>query len=424
MLDGSRSACAWGSDPDAVQPGIFGPGNLPFLKRSDYVENSNDSHWLSNPEQPLEGFARIIGDERTERSPRTRLGLRMIREQGRFGLADLQELMLNDRNGGAELMRDELVGLCRTTPVGARRGLRRAGRPGTAAIARRAAGRCSSAASPSASSTSRCPAPTRSAAERRRPGPGRTPSTPRGRWTRPKQLNTANPKAALALGDAVNDLRGAGIPLDAPLGDWQYEQRGGERIPWHGGPGEVGVFNAYMNPWDPQRGYPDVVHGASFLMATELRGACPPTRTLVGYSQSSDSSSPWHVDQTRMLARREWVDERYCERQVLRSPALRARRLGCLPARAGAGARRIAFLRPGTSAERARRILGTGTGRAGACGAAAASAAVFRRGRVALVATTAPAHRVGGARPGRRLRPRGWRRRGTRAPGTARWDEG
>ena len=38
--------------------------------------NSNDSYWLSNPEQPLEGFDRIIGDERTERSLRTRSGLR------------------------------------------------------------------------------------------------------------------------------------------------------------------------------------------------------------------------------------------------------------------------------------------------------------------------------------------------------------
>ena len=29
------------------------------------MTNSNDCYWLSNPEQPLEGFARIIGDERT-----------------------------------------------------------------------------------------------------------------------------------------------------------------------------------------------------------------------------------------------------------------------------------------------------------------------------------------------------------------------
>ena len=75
VLDGSRSACDWGTDPDALAPGIFGPSKMPSLIRADYVTNSNDSYWLSNPKQPLEGFARIIGDERTERSLRTRIGL-------------------------------------------------------------------------------------------------------------------------------------------------------------------------------------------------------------------------------------------------------------------------------------------------------------------------------------------------------------
>ena len=54
---------------------------MPTLFRDDYVENSNDSYWLSNPQQPLEGFARIIGDERTERALRTRSGLVMIEQR-------------------------------------------------------------------------------------------------------------------------------------------------------------------------------------------------------------------------------------------------------------------------------------------------------------------------------------------------------
>jgi acyl-homoserine-lactone acylase len=81
VLDGSRSACEWGTDPDAVQPGTFGPSSMPSLLRKDYVTNSNDSYWLSNPAQPLEGFATIIGDERTDRTLRTRAGLVMVEEQ-------------------------------------------------------------------------------------------------------------------------------------------------------------------------------------------------------------------------------------------------------------------------------------------------------------------------------------------------------
>src|SRR3954452_15949282 len=75
VLDGSRSSCDWQNDPDAVRPGIFGPRHAAPLFRNDYVTNSNDSYGLSTPHQPLEGFARIIGDQRTARSLRTRMGL-------------------------------------------------------------------------------------------------------------------------------------------------------------------------------------------------------------------------------------------------------------------------------------------------------------------------------------------------------------
>eukprot|EP00918_Siedleckia_nematoides_P014166 GHVU01030795.1.p1 GENE.GHVU01030795.1~~GHVU01030795.1.p1 ORF type:complete len:172 (-),score=30.98 GHVU01030795.1:218-688(-) len=74
-LDGTRanSSCAWGTDSDASRPGIFGPGNLPEAFRKDWVINANDSYWLPNPKQRLEGFARIIGCEECERSLRQRM---------------------------------------------------------------------------------------------------------------------------------------------------------------------------------------------------------------------------------------------------------------------------------------------------------------------------------------------------------------
>src|SRR4051794_10090988 len=77
VLDGSRAACNWKNDADAARPGLFGPSHQPYLFRTDYVTNSNDSYWLSNPAHPLTGYARIIGDEGTPRSLRTRIGLVM-----------------------------------------------------------------------------------------------------------------------------------------------------------------------------------------------------------------------------------------------------------------------------------------------------------------------------------------------------------
>ena len=40
--------------------------------------NANDSYWLPNPAQKLEGFARIIGCEKCQRTLRTRMVYRYV----------------------------------------------------------------------------------------------------------------------------------------------------------------------------------------------------------------------------------------------------------------------------------------------------------------------------------------------------------
>ncbi|NCW56514.1 MAG: hypothetical protein EBV65_02410, partial [Gammaproteobacteria bacterium] len=121
VLDGSRSDCAWQTDADASAPGIFGPAAAPQLFRDDYVTQSNDSHWLSNPSQPLEGYSPIYGDERTPRTLRTLLGLDIVdrRLKGRDGLAgrgfdvdSLKASLFNNRHLGGEITRDDVVRSC------------------------------------------------------------------------------------------------------------------------------------------------------------------------------------------------------------------------------------------------------------------------------------------------------------------------
>ncbi|MGH2783608.1 MAG: penicillin acylase family protein [Thermoleophilaceae bacterium] len=121
----------------------------------------------------------------------------------------------------------------------------------------------------------------------------------------PRGLNTESPAVRTALADAVSDLRSAGIPLDAPLRDHQYELRGSERIPIHGGPGGVGVFNAINVEWAPPEGYGNVPHGSSFVMATQFTGgACPvEMRTFVSYGNSENPASPHNSDYTRAFSR-------------------------------------------------------------------------------------------------------------------------
>ena len=122
ILDGAKTACDWGNDSDAAVPGILGPKHEPYLLRNDYVTNSNDSYWLSNPHHPLTGFARIIGFEKTARTLRTRIGLLEVQAringtdgQGPpgFTLAAMQHLDLSGIDYAAQLTLPALVQLCR-----------------------------------------------------------------------------------------------------------------------------------------------------------------------------------------------------------------------------------------------------------------------------------------------------------------------
>ncbi|HEX6944565.1 MAG TPA: penicillin acylase family protein, partial [Casimicrobiaceae bacterium] len=326
VLDGSRAACNWDNDPDAVQKGIFGPSHMPTLTRDDYTSNMNDSYWLANPHQPITGYARIIGDEATARSLRTRSGLTMIEERlkggGRFALADIQALLNVNRQYAGELFRDDLVRLCESSPV-------EIGSSGPVDV---------SAACPVLKAwDGHDDLDSRGAVLFRRfvtralaaqGGPFREPFDAADPVNTPRGLNTDNPQVRQALADAVTDLRSANIPLDARLREYQYEKRGDERIPIPGGPGTLGVFNAINVTWVPGQGYPDVPHGSSFIQAVRFTGSgCPDVRTILSYSESTNPTSPYFADQTKLFSNEQWVKAAFCERDIA-AGTIRTERLG------------------------------------------------------------------------------------------------
>ena len=343
-LNGALSSCEWDTDDDAVAPGIFGYDNLPKLFRDDYVTNSNDSYWLTNPEEPLEGYARIIGDERTERSLRTRIGLKMLieRETDPLDRQDVQDIVFNNRQYAGELWIDQLVQMCETAPGGMLAGssgdvdvsgacpvlddwdvkdnLDSSGAILFREFAKRALAGASIVADPSAFLT---------------------PFNPMDPVNTPSGLNQANPKVQQSLADAVAALNDAGIPLDAPLGDYQFERRGSQKIPIHGGPGGLGVFNAISSsfsgdPADP--GYTNIPHGSSFVMVTQFTNGCPDDRSILTYSQSSNPNSPYFKDQTEMYSDKQWVDPAFCASEVGVGPGWSTTTIsGCLSGCPAAG---------------------------------------------------------------------------------------
>jgi acyl-homoserine-lactone acylase len=349
-LDGSRSECAWDEDHDAAYPGLMPASDLPRLFRRDYVTNGNDSHWLANPEQPLEGYPRIVGIEGAPVTLRTRLGLLQVQQRiagsdglagKRFSLRQLTRVALSNRQYAGELWRDQLVGLCRATPVligsgeifptppeacDALAGWDLHDNLGSsgAILFRRFA----------ANLLGRLPGlPTGTQGELRIDDAliYTTPFDPANPVNTPSGLNTASPLVITALADAITDLRSAGIPLDAPLRGYQYEIRGGRKIPIHGGPGDFGVFNAIGASWRPgEGGYTNIPHGTSFITAVAFtpEAGCPvEARTFVTYSQSENQSSPHADDYTRAFSRKDWNEVPFCSAEIRADPDLEVTRV-------------------------------------------------------------------------------------------------
>lgn len=327
VLDGSRGDCALGSDTDAVQRGVFGPARMPTLKDAPYAENSNDSAWLANADRPLTGYERIFGTIGTQRSLRTRGAIEDVAAMARRGgltVRDLERQQFVSRVPAGDLAAADAAKACAALPGGTATGSDGKAVDVTEACSVLAAwDRTMDTGSRGAllfdrfwrKLTAKVPAAQRWKVPFSAADPVRTPHT----------LNTDAPGFAIALADAVAELRAAGIALDSRLGEHQFVVRNGQRIPVPGGTEGLGVWNKIEPVWKAaQGGYTEVTTGSSHIQAVGWDGGrCPVARTLLTYSQSSNPNSPHFSDQTRLFSGEKWVTSRFCEKDILSSPALR-----------------------------------------------------------------------------------------------------
>ncbi|WP_030775726.1 penicillin acylase family protein [Streptomyces sp. NRRL S-920] len=330
VLDGSRGACALGSDKDAVQPGIFGPSRMPTLKDAPYVENSNDSAWLTNADRPITGYERVFGSLGTQRSVRTRGAIEDVSAMAKRGgltVGDLQRQQFANRVPVADLAGEDTARACAALPGGTATGSD--GKPVDVSKACTALARWDRTMNTDSRGallfdrfwrklTATVPNARLWKVPFSAADPVRTPNT----------LDTTAPEFPRALADAVAELNAAGIALDAPLGENQYVVRGGERLPIHGGTESLGVWNKIDPTWSAKEGYTEVTHGSSHIQAVGWsEGRCPKARTLLTYSQSADPNSPYYSDQTRLYAKERWVTSRFCEKDIREDPALKVVRV-------------------------------------------------------------------------------------------------
>ena len=325
VLDGWRKDCEWGTDKDAPLPGIFGGNRLPMLDRTDFVMNSNDSHWANNPAHLLEGFPSIIGDERTPRSLRTRNGLMKLEHRlagtdgypgKKFTLDQFEAITMDNKVLSGEIWRDSLVGHCRTLPAGngfpdacdvlARWDLTdNLDSPG-AVLWRRFVEHVSGNSATPPDEFFTIPLDSKDPAH-----------TPRG-------LNTSNPKVAAALTAAVADLKDSGMPLDAKLRDYQVEERSGLRIPIHGGSIPTGQYNLIISKsgWVPGTGWTTVMHASSYIMWVQFNDHGPVGHTILAPSQSDNPDSPYHADQTVLFSEKKWKPILFDDAAIRADPKL------------------------------------------------------------------------------------------------------
>ena len=87
---------------------------------------------------------------------------------------------------------------------------------------------------------------------------------------------------------------------------------------------------------------------------------CPDWRTILTYSQSTNPSSPYFADQTRLFSRKAWVDPHFCEREILADRNLSIQRFGAVRC---TSRRAITYRLPLRRGERLRRVRATVNGK-------------------------------------------------------------
>ena len=350
VLDGSTSVNEWVDEPGARSPGLVPYVHMPKVERRDYLFNANDSFWLPNAEHPLAGdYSPLHGAQDTARSLRTRENATVLDDtsptgpagdDGKFTLDELAAAALQNHGYSSRELKDAVVARCQgkggiTVPALPNDKAELTLPAGTVDVAK--------ACSTLAAWTGTYDLDARGAALWRefisrweskdylaagslwaQPfDPAQPVTTPSGLAPAP----AGQPDPVLVnLARAVQIFDRAGQPVDAPLGELQFADRNGTRVPIHGGNAADGTTNVVGYSGSPGStletipvrgpvfaprssltadGYP-VNNGSSFMMVVDFGSGTPTARVLLAYGDSQDRSSSVFVDSTRQFSEKAW----------------------------------------------------------------------------------------------------------------------
>jgi acyl-homoserine-lactone acylase len=324
VMTGTTAACDWS--------GSIGASDRPYIKRSDYIVNANDSHWWSTARAFLSGYPRIIATgpdaEGSPQGERTRTGHAIVRDRlagadgltgNRFTVANLQQIYQKSRFFKAEKWLPGFVEAC---------------------LASASASAAAKDACTVLKDWDKAHAPLSSGAPLfyelyAALGELKSPSF----WSVPFQpsdpLETPRGHAGTAEALAKLEALVASTQFDSPAkrrarpADVQVLSRpeGALSIPggrytfnnWRGQKTQVAP-GSFIYTGDPKTNAG--AYGNSYMQFVTWDDAGPVAEGILTYSQSSNPAHANFSDQTRKYAAGEWVKLPYTEAQIKADPGL------------------------------------------------------------------------------------------------------
>ncbi len=313
----------------------------PKLLNRSFVQNSNDSFWLTNPATPITGVSPLFGEVNNEQSWRSRLGQKLLTDpagnNGKFSMAEVESALLGNRSYLSEALLADLMAHCQARgdnpvlvgeqSVDISAGCTALGIwDGTMNLNSQAAHLFREFAQ-QFNSDPQWAVPF--SAE----DPANTPNT-----------MLANDRTLEHFAQAMLNVAAAGLSLDATLGSVQFVEKSnldgtatGVKLPWGGANNIEGGFNVFRANLGndgtllPRHTYPPIsgsqlsaegagyhiTYGSSWMYLVGFTNDGPVAKGLMTFSQSTDPTSPYYQDQTELYsAQPQLRDIRFTEADI------------------------------------------------------------------------------------------------------------
>ncbi len=330
VLDGSQTACEWKTDGGSVQGELLSVSHLPSLHREDYVQNSNDSAWLTNPSEELQGISPLVGRDNVEQSGRTRYALSFLETinkrnpdgtRRKISPKDLKTMVMSDEVYAASIVMDDLNTLCREQMESGQ----------NAGLSKQISKPCGilrnwDRTADATTNIGYVFFEKLMKQIQKIPKVWQIPFNPAQPISTPRRLDIdeRSVRASLiaALISTDQEVAELELPADVTWGQIQVSSRGSLAIPIHGGSSALGVYNV-IESRPSKNGKREVVSGSSYIQVVTFDENGPLASAVLTFSESSNPESSHYSDQTELFSKKEWVTLPFMEKAIqadLKSP--------------------------------------------------------------------------------------------------------